>query len=178
MRRNRLRSPSRVRACVIVGCVACVMFAGCGGGASNDAASTERDEAVAPSVSRALPVGARLPDEQVCAARIEDSRWEPRPENRRQNTRSIDARLPVYGDYDPRWQRDYRPRISGDFRGTTDEIIQWAACKWGLEPDLLRAQAYAESSWRMDSEGDFEPASSGRCVRGDGRDPCPTSFGI
>ena len=38
-------------------------------------------------------------------------------------------------------------RIDGDFTGTTDEVIQWAACKWGFDEDLVRAQVYTESRW-------------------------------
>ncbi len=38
-------------------------------------------------------------------------------------------------------------RITGNFRGTTDEIIQWAAAKWGLPDEVIRAQAAAESGW-------------------------------
>ena len=31
-------------------------------------------------------------------------------------------------------------RISGNFTGTTDEILRWGACKWGFEEDFVRAQ--------------------------------------
>jgi hypothetical protein len=49
-----------------------------------------------------------------------------------------------------------RVRINGNFTGTTDEILQWAACKWGIDEDIVRAQAVQESYWRMSqrSEGD------------------------
>jgi len=40
-----------------------------------------------------------------------------------------------------------RQRVDGQFTGTTDEIIQWAACKWGLPDNLLRAIAVRESTW-------------------------------
>jgi hypothetical protein len=33
------------------------------------------------------------------------------------------------------------PPAKGDDEGTTDEIIQWAACKWGIDTDVVRAQA-------------------------------------
>ena len=36
--------------------------------------------------------------------------------------------------YDPRWNKYILRRITGHFTGTTDEIFQWAAAKWGL-PD-------------------------------------------
>jgi soluble lytic murein transglycosylase-like protein len=35
--------------------------------------------------------------------------------------------------------------VTGNFRGTTDEIIRWAAWKWGIDEDLLRAVAARES---------------------------------
>jgi hypothetical protein len=38
-------------------------------------------------------------------------------------------------------------RVDGQFTGTTDEILQWAACKWGLPDDLIRADAVVESTW-------------------------------
>ena len=38
-------------------------------------------------------------------------------------------------------------RVTGNFTGTTDEIIQWAACKWGIDEDIVRAQAAKESYW-------------------------------
>ena len=40
-----------------------------------------------------------------------------------------------------RGRRNDKPRITGNFTGTTDEIIQWAACKWGWSDNVVRAQA-------------------------------------
>ena len=48
----------------------------------------------------------------------------------------------------------YRRRVTGRFRGTTDEIIQWAAHKHGIDEDLFRAVAVKESWWRMETVGD------------------------
>src|SRR3712207_3955467 len=45
-------------------------------------------------------------------------------------------------------------RVTGRFTGTTGEIIEWAAYKWGFDPELLKAQAVAESSWRQEMVGD------------------------
>jgi hypothetical protein len=42
-----------------------------------------------------------------------------------------------------------RNQVTGDFKGTTDEIIQWAACKWGLDVNVARADAWLESGWYM-----------------------------
>jgi hypothetical protein len=47
-----------------------------------------------------------------------------------------------------------RRLVSGNFRGTTDEIIQWAAWKWGINADVLRAVATRESGWREGFVGD------------------------
>lgn len=75
-------------------------------------------------------------------------------------------------------------RVTGNFVGTTDEIIQWAACKWGMNPDWARAQAGLESWWRQnDTYGDWgtDPAA---CIPGhgigvDGRPgECPQSIGL
>jgi autotransporter family porin len=47
----------------------------------------------------------------------------------------------------------YRRFVDGRFTGTTDEIIQWAAYKWGLDEDVLRAVAVVESWWRQSTVG-------------------------
>ena len=47
------------------------------------------------------------------------------------------------------------PRVTGAFAGTTDEIIQWVACKWGVDEDHVRAQVIAESNWNQGAIGDF-----------------------
>ena len=48
----------------------------------------------------------------------------------------------------------YAHWVTGHFTGTTDEIIQWAAIKWGFSSDLLRAVAATESWWKMSTVGD------------------------
>ena len=124
-------------------------------------------------------VGSPLPSERRCARSVRRSRWEPRPGNLRANHR-VPSRLhlAVVPHYDRTWNTRYRPRITGAFVGTTDEIIQWAACKWGLSDELLRAQALVESRWVQAARGDYEPRSEGRCTVHDRGDPCPTSFGL
>jgi autotransporter family porin len=129
---------------------------------------------------KTLPPGTKLPSESSCDARVHWSNWEPRPENDAENRATPIRPLIVrrHPDFNTAWQQRFRPRISGNFTGTTDEIIQWAACKWGLADDMLRAEAVQETHWLMRDEGDFEPRSNGHCARGDHRNPCPTSFGI
>ena len=49
---------------------------------------------------------------------------------------------------------DYLSKVDGHFTGTDDEILEWAACKWGLDENWLKAEAVAESSWYQSEIGD------------------------
>ena len=49
---------------------------------------------------------------------------------------------------------DIYKRVTGNFTGTTDEIIQWASCKWGFDEDVIRAQTAKESWWYQRAVGD------------------------
>jgi autotransporter family porin len=75
------------------------------------------------------------------------------------------------------------PLISGEFTGTTREILQWAACKWGIDQDVVFAQAAVESWWQQAQLGDWA-ANAMRCPPGhgigaDGKPgECPQSYGI
>jgi hypothetical protein len=64
------------------------------------------------------------------------------------------ARLGYFRRHNDALPTRYLDRVDGDFRGSTDEVIQWAAYKWGFEPDLLRAVAGVESWWHMSTLGD------------------------
>jgi len=50
-------------------------------------------------------------------------------------------------------------KVTGNFSGTTDEILQWTACKWGADEDFVRAQAVQESWWRQSQLGDCQGGS-------------------
>ena len=50
--------------------------------------------------------------------------------------------------------------VTGGYSGTTDEIIQWAAHKWGIPEDVVRAVAVNESSWKMSQLGDRQTVSN------------------
>lgn len=80
------------------------------------------------------------------------NRWEPRPANRKSNRRVPSKKLLR------NWRRTsdmpYKRFVNGRFRGTTDEIIQWAAHKWGINTDTMRAVATVESWWKMSTRGD------------------------
>lgn len=127
-----------------------------------------------------LGPGAPLPTDSTCASRVRPAP-EVRPENALAN-----ATVPSPGSftlapmdaqvgYDNR-TRALEARITGDFRGTTDELIQWAACKWGLDEDKVRAIAVNESWWYQSQLGD-ETTNPALCPPGYSP-PCPRSFGI
>ena len=86
--------------------------------------------------------GGALPTDAQCAGAVRRGQPEIRPNNTPHNNTRGSAST-------PQW-----PRVTGNFTGTTDEIIQWAACKWGFDEDTLRAQAAKESYWSMLSVGD------------------------
>jgi hypothetical protein len=46
--------------------------------------------------------------------------------------------------------------VDGNFAGTTGEILEWAACKWGWNQDYAFAEAVRESSWVQSTAGDGE----------------------
>ncbi len=101
------------------------------------------------------PVGSAPLSDAEAASRVRRSSFEPRPENAPYN-----ARVPSSGDLagyraeptsTPEVQYD---KVTGNFTGTTDEIIQWAAHKWGLAEATLRAVATQESWWTQSYIGD------------------------
>ena len=105
------------------------------------------------------PVGSwsSLPSDSQCAAQVHYSTWEPRPENYQQNnTKPAPGAMAASfstrprdqgGSYNSLWDTWLLRRVDGQFTGTTDEIFQWAACKWGLPDNLVRADAVEESTW-------------------------------
>jgi autotransporter family porin len=93
-----------------------------------------------------LAPSSQLPTDEECAARVRRA-----PENRPGNdvpnhTRGVAGLQPA----DP-YLFD---RVTGNFTGTTDEIIQWASCKWGFDEDVIRAQTAIESWWHQEAKGD------------------------
>jgi hypothetical protein len=103
------------------------------------------------SVSVKEPGFKPLRDAQA-AARVNESGWEPRGNNARANRRRPSDRQ--LRDFRRRSDMPNRFGVTGHYRGTTDEILQWAARKWGFDPDLFRAVAAVESYWNMSVVGD------------------------
>ncbi|MEO5710589.1 MAG: hypothetical protein ABIQ59_12290 [Nocardioidaceae bacterium] len=140
---------------------------------TDDTPAIGRAEGPPPAAGyfKTLPPGAwaGLPDDQQCTDRVRRSDWEPRPDNQNANlqipseeqVKESWARRPraVQGAFDPRWDSWLLPRVTGHHAGTTDENIQWAACKWGLSDNLVRAIAVRESDWYQ-----YEVYSDGTCV--------------
>jgi hypothetical protein len=110
-----------------------------------------------PPVVPALPPAPTLLSDDEAAARVSRSPFEPRPGNAAANQR-VPAREDVeaYRRDAEDWRRckGYVERVTGAFTGTTDEIIQWAALKWGLDPDIVRAEAAVETWWDQGYVGD------------------------
>ncbi len=131
-----------------------------------------------------LPPGAPLPSEAFCAAHVQRSSFEPRPENAAANAR-VPTSAQIAGlspwneaiGQDPKADQ-LRQQITGDFTGTTDEILQWVACKWGVPVDVVRAQAVIESYWRQSQQGDATTTQS-ECPPGTWNgSSCYQSYGI
>lgn len=100
----------------------------------------------------AKPVGWKPLTSAAAAKLVDRSEWEPRPENGTEN-RTIPSRAALAA-WSARSEMPYAHLVDGRFTGTTDEIIQWAARKWGFRVNALRAVAALESWWEMDTLGD------------------------
>ena len=101
------------------------------------------------------PVGSRPLSDARAAARVARRGWEPRPQNFAANHRVPTAEelagfhraQAALGEWDV---NPYAQQVTGNFTGTTDEIIQWAAHKWGIDEDIVRAVAVMESEWKQE----------------------------
>jgi hypothetical protein len=95
-----------------------------------------------------LPPGAALPSDGECAERVRRYDWEPRPNNRLANFTTGTGIASISGANDA-GQAALTWRVNGNFTGWTDEIIQWGACKWGIDEDTVRAIAVWQSWWHQ-----------------------------
>lgn len=106
-----------------------------------------------------LPPNAALPSEVSCSsALLSQPSSEGIPANISYNhTTPTAAELSTFHAL-PLWQGEALTadfaRVDGDFTATTDQIIRWAACKWGLDENALRAEAWYETNWIESSRGD------------------------
>ena len=105
-----------------------------------------------------LPAQAPLPrSDRLCRSLVSARGFEPRPDNYAANhtVPSERVRWPTSSDQ-LHWRRwiAKRGRVSGNYTGTTDQIIRWGACKWGVDEDTIRAAAVVESRWHQSTVGD------------------------
>ena len=148
-RRPRSRCVTLMAVCVAAIGQIQMMLSGCGGGYGG----TNTTHYPGSGHFSTLAPGSALPNESDCAARVRRSSWEPRPDNATANNTNVyvqGGRLT--GSYLS--QYGYESRVTGNFTGTTDEIIQWGACKWGIDEDIVRAQSVQESYWHQSTLGD------------------------
>lgn len=131
-----------------------------------------------------LPPGAKLPTDAHCARLVNASpQAEDKHANKQFNKRKgthVGARF--LAD-DGRKAQKLARRIDGNFTGTTIDILRWAACKWGIDQDIVFAQAAVESWWHQGNLGDWGTDASdcppGHKLGQDGRrGQCPQSYGI
>jgi hypothetical protein len=139
-----------------------------GGNAATETAANRH--AIGRMVTR--PVASPPFSDRHAARLVHRSPFEPRPDNRPDNHRMPTRALLAH--FRAQNAMPYKGQLDGHFTGTTDEIIQWAAIKHGLAPDLLRAVAVVESYWHMslvgdngDSFGVFQVRRPYHCVTAD-----------
>jgi hypothetical protein len=132
-----------------------------------------------------LPPDAKLPSAQQCARWVRAS---PTPETRPANetfneTTGQHVGTAFFPAGDSPQVSTLAPLINGDFTGTTEEILRWAACKWGINQNVVFAQAAVESWWDQGYLGDWGTDAKlcppGHGLGADGRPgECPQSYGI
>lgn len=107
-----------------------------------------------------LPPHAALPSGAQCASAVLSSAAsaEQRPANAAANHEeptftqlAMFHAFPIKGNFAPALGF---LRVDGQFSGTTDQILRWGACKWGVDEDVIRAEAAAESHWLQSAAGD------------------------
>jgi hypothetical protein len=89
------------------------------------------------------------------AKKVTRTNWEPRRQNTvANNTVPTREELEYFRANVHQPAMPYWRKIDGQYTGTTDDILEWAAYKWGLPEDLLKAVAVHETWWEMDYVGD------------------------
>ena len=106
-----------------------------------------------------IPPGSILPTDAQCNSLVTLSSWEPRPDNYIANHTMPSATFLVsyinnVAGGEGGAPGSFLQRVDGQFTGTTDEILQWAACKWGFDVNTVRATAVNETYWHQDGIGD------------------------
>jgi hypothetical protein len=116
-----------------------------------------------------LSATASLPNETQCASMIPVT-TETVPANTPFNqTLPTAAQLSAYAanGYTSTYQDDYTQykRVDGQYSGSTDMIMRWAACKYGIDENIVRAQGWIESGRQQGGAGDMRTTQA-QCVQG------------
>jgi hypothetical protein len=143
----------RTLGCTAALAAAIAAAAAADGGPRAEASGGDR-AAVARAETRAARTSPVAIADAAAASLVQRSRWEPRPQNRAANQRRASEETLRRFRRQSDLPRAYKRRVTGAYRGTTDEVIQWAAYKWGFSPDVFRAVAVIESWWKMSTVGD------------------------
>ena len=140
-------------------------------GAPDAADGSPFDAGDAPQRFTTFPPNALLPSEQTCAAWVNaNPSREYIPENAAANaTTPTVAWLNAFHENPLNAcgadkQCSDLATVTGAFTGTTETILRWAACKWGIDEDVARALAYEKSSWRMSTMGNSDDVCHSRNV--------------
>jgi hypothetical protein len=104
--------------------------------------------------------GASLPTEASCITAVNAS---PIPENAPWNENDgtgYNSNLPPAGGVPAYFyanapccnemQSSDFASVDGNYSGSTDDLIRITACKWGIDEDYIRSQAWIESDWHQD----------------------------
>lgn len=90
---------------------------------------------------------------------------EQRPDNATAN--ATRATRPAWNTTFDSGFRPYFEQITAACQGTTEQILEWAARKWGFDvlgyPDLLKAMAVKESNWHQSQQGDYRASDGTYC---------------
>ncbi|MGE4086181.1 MAG: hypothetical protein AB7H93_24615 [Vicinamibacterales bacterium] len=124
-----------------------------------------------------VAVGAPLPAGADCGFAVQRTGVEARPANATANHTLVPPTAIEVDGASRAWNAANAARVDGQFSGTTDEILRWASCKWGVDEDLTRARAFVESRWKQSQLGD-RVANPATCARIGQPAPCYTSYGI
>ncbi len=116
-----------------------------------------------------LPPRATLPNGSQCAAEI-PATSETIPANVPFNRTTVTAeQLDAFAasgySFEALIDKAQYRRIAGDYTGSTDMIMRWAACKYGIDENVVRGQAWDESWWQQARTGDRRNSRS-QCVQG------------
>ena len=180
-----LRKPARTAGIASISAAVALAVSLAAAGAGSAAAKTPRSAvsaqvtaAAAPAYFHTVPPGPRLPTGAQCATWV-----------RARPVQGEQGRQPaVQPDHRPAGRRDVLLRRRGrqriDDRAAdqrqlhrpTEQILRWAACKWGIDQNIVFAQAAVESWWRQDDQGRLgtEPRLPARARARRGR-PGPAS---